>query len=422
MPRPPGWARCSESWPRSAIGVGIYRGGVRLNLSRFFRVTAAVLVLVAAGLVASAIHTAHEAAGSTPARPRPSTSSWLVRPGTDPSSLATGVLGIQPQPDGRRGDGWLLYAIPMLIYVLWPHGARRRSACPRTQPARAGREKETMIAVPRRSPASPGLLALRRPHAARAPARTAASSGASGAHEAVAVTLSDAGCAPANASVPAGPITFEVTNAGTAKVTELELLDEQGMISASARTWSRASRLILAQPAARHLQAQLPQRRHHAEGHPEGHRRRVRVRGRPARRPPSDAGHRRLQDLRRQPDRQAAGRHRRRSSAALKAGDLAEGQGSCSARRACDYETIEPVAESFGDLDPEIDARINDVASASEWTGFHRIEKILWAGTPPTGTAPYATKLLAGRGHARAEGADAHLPAGRSSPTARSSC
>ena len=44
-----------------AIGWGIYRGGVRLNLARFFRVTSAVLVLVAAGLVMSALHTAHEA-------------------------------------------------------------------------------------------------------------------------------------------------------------------------------------------------------------------------------------------------------------------------------------------------------------------------------------------------------------------------
>src|SRR3954454_15230256 len=43
------------------IGVAIYRGGVRLNLTRFFRVTGVVLVFVAAGLVASSLHTAHEA-------------------------------------------------------------------------------------------------------------------------------------------------------------------------------------------------------------------------------------------------------------------------------------------------------------------------------------------------------------------------
>ena len=37
------------------VGFGIYRGGVRLNLSRFFRITSAALVLVAAGLVMSAL-------------------------------------------------------------------------------------------------------------------------------------------------------------------------------------------------------------------------------------------------------------------------------------------------------------------------------------------------------------------------------
>ena len=38
-------------------------------------------------------------------------------------------------------------------------------------------------------------------------------------------TLTDAGCEPNSASAPAGPIVFEVENAGTTKVTEFELLD-----------------------------------------------------------------------------------------------------------------------------------------------------------------------------------------------------
>ncbi|MET4780939.1 iron uptake system protein EfeO [Glaciihabitans sp. UYNi722] len=54
------------------------------------------------------------------------------------------------------------------------------------------------------------------------------------------------------------------------------------------------------------------------------------------------------------------------------------------------YERIEPVAESFGDLDPEIDFREADVADGDTWTGWHRIEKDLW---PPAaadnGGAPY---------------------------------
>src|SRR4051812_46021404 len=44
-----------------ALGYGIYRGGVRINLSKFFRATGLVLVLVAAGLVMNALRTAHEA-------------------------------------------------------------------------------------------------------------------------------------------------------------------------------------------------------------------------------------------------------------------------------------------------------------------------------------------------------------------------
>ncbi|PJJ62254.1 iron uptake system protein EfeO [Compostimonas suwonensis] len=72
-----------------------------------------------------------------------------------------------------------------------------------------------------------------------------------------------------------------------------------------------------------------------------------------------------------------------------------------------DYERIEPVAESFGDLDPEIDFREADVAEGDEWTGWHRIEKDLWppaaadnGGTEyvaltPTERSYYADKLVA---------------------------
>ena len=44
------------------------------------------------------------------------------------------------------------------------------------------------------------------------------------------------------------------------------------------------------------------------------------------------------------------------------------------------WERIETVAESFGDLDPKMDAREADVdiAAGEKWTGWHVIEKDLW--------------------------------------------
>lgn len=108
-----------------AIGYGIYRGGVRLNLGRFFTVTGLVLVLVAAGLVMTALRTAHEAGWLNVGQATAFDLSWLVRPGTILESLLTGVLGLQARPAVIEVVGWLVYAVPMLCYVAWP---RRRKA------------------------------------------------------------------------------------------------------------------------------------------------------------------------------------------------------------------------------------------------------------------------------------------------------
>ena len=113
------------------VGVGIYRGGVNLNMARFFRFTSVVLVLIAAGLVASAIHTAHEAAWFNDLQAGSVDLSWLVQPGSILGALVTGMFGLQPRPTVGETAGWLLYAIPMLLYVLWP---RRLRLSPRLSP------------------------------------------------------------------------------------------------------------------------------------------------------------------------------------------------------------------------------------------------------------------------------------------------
>jgi high-affinity iron transporter len=120
------------------IGYGIYRGGIRLNLARFFRVTGIVLVLVAAGLVATALHTAHEAGWLNSLQGQTVDLRWLVAPGTVRSSLLTGLLGFQPRPVTAEAIGYLVYAIPVAIYVLWPSGLRLRRHRA-AQPLPAGR-------------------------------------------------------------------------------------------------------------------------------------------------------------------------------------------------------------------------------------------------------------------------------------------
>ena len=112
----------------AVIGYGIYRGGVRLNLARFFRVTGLVLVVVAAGLVMTAFHTANEAGWLSAGQAQAFDLSWVVRPGTPLSSLLTGVLGIQPYPAWIEVTAWLAYLVPMIVIVAWPArrgGARR---------------------------------------------------------------------------------------------------------------------------------------------------------------------------------------------------------------------------------------------------------------------------------------------------------
>jgi high-affinity iron transporter len=119
-----------------AIGLGLYRGGVRINLTRFFRLTGIVLVFVAAGLLATAAHTAHEAGWVNGLQGQALDLSWLVQPGTVSGSLLTGMLGLQPSPTVIEVSVYLVYAIPMALYVFWPQGARPwRRREPRAVPA-----------------------------------------------------------------------------------------------------------------------------------------------------------------------------------------------------------------------------------------------------------------------------------------------
>jgi iron uptake system component EfeO len=81
-------------------------------------------------------------------------------------------------------------------------------------------------------------------------------------------------------------------------------------------------------------------------------------------------------------------------AAAIKAGDLAAAQAAYIKARPF-YERIEPVAESFPDLDPAIDLRIGDVEQGTTWTGFHPIEQGLWERQSTEGLSELADQLIA---------------------------
>ena len=113
------------------IGYLVYKGGVKLNLSRFFTLTGLILVLVAAGLLATALHTAHEAGWFNSLQLQAANLQWFVQPGSVRAALLTGMFGIQPRPTYGEAFVWFAYAVPMTIVVLTkPRVAHERAPVP----------------------------------------------------------------------------------------------------------------------------------------------------------------------------------------------------------------------------------------------------------------------------------------------------
>jgi high-affinity iron transporter len=112
------------------LGIGLYFGGLKLNLRRFFRVTGVFLVLIAAGLVVGALRTAHEAGWVTIGQRQVLDFSAWIPSRSVLGALLAGVFGIPTDPRLIEVLGWLLYALPVLVIFLWP---ARLAAAPRTR-------------------------------------------------------------------------------------------------------------------------------------------------------------------------------------------------------------------------------------------------------------------------------------------------
>ena len=81
----------------------------------------------------------------------------------------------------------------------------------------------------------------------------------------------------------------------------------------------------------------------------------------------------------------------------LKSGNLEEAKKMYPLIRMA-YERSEPIAESFGESDVNIDFRLVDFKeeynTEEGWRGFHRIEQILWEKNTTKGTEKYAIQLI----------------------------
>jgi iron uptake system component EfeO len=206
----------------------------------------------------------------------------------------------------------------------------------------------------------------------------------------VTVTLTAAGCDPASLTIPEGPTTFHVTNRDAPAVTEFEIKDgdhilgeKENIVAGIEGSFSLnlvPGSYTMACPGGTTSPTGVLEVAGGAGASPSGSIASV--------------------DM-------AVGAYRTYVSAqattlvnrvrpftqALESGNIAKAKSLFAWARE-PYEAIEPIAESFGDLDPEIDARENDVPGA-EWTGFHRIEKALWVDGSLEGIGPLARKLRA---------------------------
>ncbi len=105
-----------------AVGVGfaIYWGGVRLNLRHFFRFTGAFIVLVAAGLLAGALRSAHEA-GLWNGLQRVVADWGNVLPADGPlGTVLAGMFGYTDAPTLGEALIYVAYLVPAMILFLMP--------------------------------------------------------------------------------------------------------------------------------------------------------------------------------------------------------------------------------------------------------------------------------------------------------------
>jgi high-affinity iron transporter len=103
-----------------ALGVLIYRGAVRINLSRFFRWTGIALVVVAAGILSYGLHDLQEAALLPGLNSLAFDVSGAVPPDSWYGVLLKGTVNFTPNTTWLQAVAWTLYTATVLTLFLRP--------------------------------------------------------------------------------------------------------------------------------------------------------------------------------------------------------------------------------------------------------------------------------------------------------------
>ncbi len=100
------------------LGWGIYKGALRINLSRFFTWTGAFLIVVAAGVLAYGVHDLQEAGVLPGVNTLLFDVSDTIEPGSWYAALLKGVFNFSPQTTVLQGLAWLAYLVPTMTLFL----------------------------------------------------------------------------------------------------------------------------------------------------------------------------------------------------------------------------------------------------------------------------------------------------------------
>ncbi|MDQ8046922.1 MAG: iron uptake transporter permease EfeU, partial [Patulibacter sp.] len=194
------------------IGYGIYKGGITLNLTKFFKFTGVLLAFVAAGLLSRALHTAHEAGWFDALQHQALNLSGVIKPGSVTESIWNGIFGLTIRPTVGELGIYLVYLVPVVAFVVVTQRTKSEGGR-QLSPTLAA---STVVGVATLVIAGVGLFGTDK-------TTTLAAAHADTGSKTINISLTDAGCGQ-TLNAAAGPTTFKVTNAGTSKVTEYEVL------------------------------------------------------------------------------------------------------------------------------------------------------------------------------------------------------